>query len=259
MPELERALAELAPSVDYPPTPPIARAVGERLAIDSRQRATQRMFGLPRALAVALLLLLLTAGAVMAAVPDARRAVLELFGLQGATVERSERRPPGPLAGEPALGRRTSLDRAAEDLAFNPLVPRDLGAPDAVYLHTEAAGGEVSLAYLPRRGLPRAPQTRLGLLVGQFRGDLDPDYVGKIAREPTSIERLRIGGEPAIWIKGAPHLFFYRVPGGGFAERTLRLAANVLLLERGRLLVRLEGAMSRERALAIARSLRPLR
>jgi hypothetical protein len=258
MPELERALTELASRVDYPPTPPISRAVGARLATAERAapRRAPRFLGLPRALAAALVLLLLAAGAVVAAVPDARRVVLDFFGLRGATVERSDRRPPSRPSRELDLGRRTSLDRAAERLAFAPLVPRSLGTPDAVYLRTEAAGGELSLAYRPRPGLPRAPQTRLGLLVSQFRGDLEPEYVGKVAPQATSVERLRVNGHRSLWIEGAPHLFFYRPPRGRFAERNLRLAANVLLLERGRLLLRLEGAMSRERAVAIALSLR---
>ena len=63
-------------------------------------------------------------------------------------------------------------------------------------------------------------------------------------------------GERAIWIEGAPHLFFYRPPDSDFAESELRLAHNVLLLERGNLLVRLEGSFDRERALELARSLR---
>jgi hypothetical protein len=79
--------------------------------------------------------------------------------------------------------------------------------------------------------------------------------VGKIAGQATSVERLRVDGQPAIWIEGAPHFFFYR-RGGRYLETTLRLAQNVLLLERGRLLVRVEGAFDRERALEIARSLR---
>ena len=62
-------------------------------------------------------------------------------------------------------------------------------------------------------------------------------------------------GRRAIWIEGAPHLFFYRPPDSDFAESELRLADNVLLLERGNLLVRLEGAFSRERAVELARSL----
>ena len=63
-------------------------------------------------------------------------------------------------------------------------------------------------------------------------------------------------GQPAIWIAGAPHFFFYRAPNGEFVDTTLRIAGNVLLLERGRLLVRLEGAFGRDRAIELARSLR---
>jgi hypothetical protein len=96
------------------------------------------------------------------------------------------------------------------------------------------------------------------LLVGEFRGDLHPQYLGKIAGEATSIERLRVDGRRAIWIEGAPHVFFYRPPDSDFAEGQLRLAGNVLLVERGNLLVRLEGAFGRERALELARSLRPV-
>ena len=54
---------------------------------------------------------------------------------------------------------------------------------------------------------------------------------------------------------GAPHFFFYRSPKNPFEERRLRLAQNVLLLEHGRLLVRLEGAFDRARAIELARSL----
>jgi hypothetical protein len=256
MPELERALSELGRSVDYPRTPPISQAVARSLHVAARPAARPRLLGLPRALALALIVLLVAAGGVVAAVPDARDAVLEFFGLQGATVERSDRRPPGPVADQPDLGRRTSLDQASTRLAFTPVVPAALDEPDAVFLRTHATGGELSLAYRPRPGLPRAPQTRLGLLISQFRGDLDPQYVGKIAPQVTSVQRLNVNGDSAIWIEGAPHLFFYREPRGAFTERNLRLAANALLLERGRLLIRLEGAMSRDRALAIARSLR---
>jgi hypothetical protein len=116
-------------------------------------------------------------------------------------------------------------------------------------------GGELSLTYLARPGLPRARTTRLGALVSEFRGDLSPDYLGKIVGPATSVERLRLDGQPALWVEGAPHFFFYR-HDGRFVDSTLRLAQNVLLLEHGRLLVRLEGAFDRDRAVAMARSLR---
>ena len=117
-------------------------------------------------------------------------------------------------------------------------------------------GGELSLAYRARPGLPRARTTRLGLLVSEFRGDLSPEYMSKVVGSATETERLRVDGDRAIWIQGAPHFFLYRAPDGTIAETTLRLAQNVLLLERGPLLVRLEGAFDRAQALELARSLR---
>jgi hypothetical protein len=85
---------------------------------------------------------------------------------------------------------------------------------------------------------------------------MHPDFVRKIAGPGTRIERLSVDGRPAIWIEGAQHFFFYRDPNGNLVEDELRLAQNVLLLQRGPVLVRLEGAFDRDRAVAMARSLR---
>jgi hypothetical protein len=82
-----------------------------------------------------------------------------------------------------------------------------------------------------------------------------PDLFGKLAGPDASIEELTVGGEPAAWIEGAEHFFFYRGPKGRILENELRLAQNVLLMQRGPLLIRLEGAFDRDRALEIAASL----
>lgn len=263
MSELERMLTQLGRELDYPPTPDLAGNVGAALHAEP-ERARRRPplpdrllppAGLRRSLALALLALLVLGGAAFAAVPSVRDAVLELFGLQGATVERRERLPQVPELRPLDLGTRLPLAAARDRLGFEPLVPTDPGRPDAVFVRA-VPGGELSLAYRPRAGLPAAASTRLGLLVSEFRGDLIPDYLGKIAPQTTTVERLTVAGRRAVWIEGAPHLFFYRSPEAGFVERPLRLAENVLLLERGPLLIRLEGAFGRERALEIARSLR---
>ena len=96
-------------------------------------------------------------------------------------------------------------------------------------------------------GLPEAPAAPgSALLVDEFRGDLSPEYAGKIAGQATTVERLTRGRRAArSGSPGAPHFFFYRAPGQPFRERALRIAQNVLLLEHGRLLVRLEGAFGR--------------
>jgi hypothetical protein len=258
MSDLEQRLTQLGRELDWPETPDLAGGVRARLTAPAR--APQRRLlltpgGLRRSLAIALVSLLVLAGGVVAAVPDARDAVLEFFGLQGATVERREELPPAPELRPLQLGERTTLERARAELGFEPLIPRAAGRPDRVFVNMRVPGGELALAYSPRSGLPEAGSTGLGLLVGEFRGDLAPEYIGKVAPQATRVEDLRVDGQRAIWIEGAPHLFFYRPPDSDFAESQLRLAGNVLLLERGNLLVRLEGAFTRERAVELARSL----
>jgi hypothetical protein len=264
-PDLERTLARIGRDLDWPETPDLAASVTARLRTTAARPAPEqpprraRLLpppGLRRALVLALVSLLVLAGTVFAAVPSVRDAVLEFFGLQGATVERLERLPTPPPERPLDLGTRTTLDDATERLAFDPLVPADPGDPDGVYVRTGVQGGELSLTYAARLGLPRARTTRLGLLVSEFRGDLSPEYFGKLAGPASVIERLTVDGERAVWIEGAEHFFFYRAPDGNLVDHELRLAQNVLLLERSRLLVRLEGAFERERAIEIARSLR---
>jgi hypothetical protein len=252
-----RAAERPAPAAEHAP-PGAERRRG--LRVGGRRLALRGLLpprGLRRALVLALVSLLVLSGAVFAAVPSVRDAVLEFIGLQGATVaQREEELPPPPPIEALDLGTRTTLSAAGERLAFDPLVPSDPGEPDGVYVSERAPGGELSLAYRPRENLPRARTTGLGLLVTQIRGDLVPDFFGKLAGPDSSIEELTIGGEPAAWIEGAEHFFFYRGPKGRIVESELRLAQNVLLMQRGPLLIRLEGAFDRDRALEIASSLR---
>jgi hypothetical protein len=285
MPELEQTLTRIGRELDWPETPDLAASVTARLRAapapafpaepaERRLRAAQpdkldtrrggrgrfgRLLppaGFRRALVLALVSLLVMAGAVFAAVPSVRDGVLEFLGLQGATIERRENLPPPPPIAPLDLGTRTTIEAAGERLAFEPLVPEDPGEPDGVYVSDRAPGGELSLTYRPREGLPRSRTTGLGLLVTQIRGDLMPDFFQKLAPQGAVIEELTVGGEPGAWIEGAEHFFFYRAPNGEVVEDELRLAQNVLLMQRGRLLIRLEGAFDRDRALEIAASLR---
>jgi hypothetical protein len=250
-------LTQLGRELEYPPTPDLAPAVARRVRTRTRRRQLLPATGLRRALALALVATLVLAGSVLAAAPGVRDAVLDFLGLQGATVGRTDTLPTPPPERPLNLGQRTTLAAASNQLAFTPVVPADPGEPDSVYTKEEPQGGELSLAYRARSGLPRTSTTRLGLLVTEFRGDFHPDFVGKLAGPGTRIERLRVDGAPAIWIEGAQHFFFYRNSDGNIVESELRLAQNVLLLERGPLLVRLEGAFDRQRAIQVARSLRP--
>ena len=151
MPDLEQTLIQIGRELDWPETPDLAAGVMARVETAPAARPRQRLAGLlpprglRRALVLALVSLLVLSGAVFAAVPSVRHAVLEFIGLQGATVERREDLPPPPPIEPLELGTRTTLEAAPERLAFDPLVPEDPGDPDGVYVSDRAPGGALSL------------------------------------------------------------------------------------------------------------------
>jgi hypothetical protein len=259
MSELERELTLIASEFRYPPTPRLAQAVSERLAASGPARVPGWRSSPRRGLAIAIAIALLLAGGAVAAVPTTRHAVLDLVGLRGATVERVTTAPKAPVPPKLGVGGRTSLADARRSLGFRPLVPAKLGRPDAVFVRRPPPGGELSLVYAPRPGLPRTRLTGVGLLLGEFRGDLKPKLLGKVVGPGTRVERIVLDGHRAVWIAGAPHEAFYHAPNGQIRPGTVRLAANVLLLNRGKRLVRLEGRFGRHTGIAIARSLRTTR
>ena len=68
------------------------------------------------------------------------------------------------------------------------------------------------------------------------------------------MERLEVGPYPALWLEGGPTRRPLRGPTAA-STRIGRLAGNTLLVERDDVLVRIEGEVSRERAIEIAESL----
>ncbi len=245
MTELERALVRLGDELAYPATPEVSARVLDRLAAPPPRRRR-------RALVLAFAVLVLAVAAAMA-VPQARTAILEFFRLRGATVERVETLPPVPsrTAEILDLGRRT----APEEID-GVLVPSVLGAPDAAYVATEPYGRRVTLVYSPSTGVPESPFTGVGILVTQFAGEADEAFLRKLADAGTGIERVQVGPYGGLWLEGGPHV----VTVVGESEDELyedrgRLAGNTLLLDRGDVLVRIEGRLDRERALEIAESL----
>jgi hypothetical protein len=115
----------------------------------------------------------------------------------------------------------------------------------------------VNFVYEPRRRLPKAPEIGFGALISQFSSDWNGrEVVRKLVDSSTRVERLIVGGSPALWIEGR-HFFMYQSGSVPQPLETLRLATNVLVVRRGRTYVRIESALSRPRVIEIARSLRP--
>jgi hypothetical protein len=226
MPDLESELRALGESIAFPPTPDLAAKV----------RLPERVPTLwPRRLVLVAAVL---GAAVVAglAIPQARSAILRVFGIGAVRIEYVDKLP----AVEPEARLDLGPEISAEDAPFRLLESSLLGAPDGVY----ASGNVVTQLY----GSP----DHVRLLVTQIGGRaLRPDVVKKVVGTTTNADFVSIAGlaEPALWIEGAPHIL-------SLPNAPERLAANTLIWTQGNRTMRLEGAESLDEAVEIAQSFR---
>jgi hypothetical protein len=225
----ERELRALAAFVELPGEPELAPAVRPRL-----QGRPQRKRAVVLVAAVAI-----ASVALAFAVPPARSAILRLFHLQGATVEYVDRLPDvrtAPLA----LGAPIASAAVQRTVGFRPLASDLLGPPDAVTWDN---------------GLLWYRYGRTRLLVSQFRARERVDLVKKVVEPDTVITPVTVHGQPGYFISGGTH-FLYLAPGGVVRQEPVRLGRQVLLWQHGPLTLRLEGDLTIQEALRIARSFR---
>ncbi len=227
-PDLEQALREL--DVDWPATPDLAAAVSTRLE-PRRKIKVPGTFRLRLAAIVAAVLV----GGVLA-VPEARTTVFRWFGIESVEIKRGE--PSATPGASLDLGTPTTIER----LPVPVLQARELGTP-GVYV-TRAAGRLARGVARLRRADPRADVPRAGLAVHRE----DDRHRRRRRASAASTERPRSGSQ-------AGHGFAYQSSPTEFGFEQQRIAGNTLLVERrDGLLLRIEGVRSRDRAVAIARS-----
>ena len=228
MNDLERSLRELGAEIAWPATPQL------RLDLAPARRSLRR----PLALAFALLVVALAG--VLALSPGARSAFLEIFRLEGATVERVESLPDVPVQ-RTDFGERVTRREAERRVGFELLGLEGL-EPDAFFVR----GGMASLVY----GDPARPR----LVLSQLRGSVFEGFLKKAGGRGTRIEEVTVDGENGLFVSGAQHVVMFRDEHGNITDDSTFLAGNVLLWNRGELLLRLEGDLTRDRALELARS-----
>ena len=123
-------LNRLRDAIAWPETPDVSTTVLARLATEPEvpparlpRRAPLRLRLGPIAprLAWVLCALAVVLTGTVAAIPDARSAVLEFLGLKSAKIERREPRP--GLGGGLDIGRKMSLEQARRTVSFKVLVP----------------------------------------------------------------------------------------------------------------------------------------
>ena len=229
MSELELRLIALRDEVAWPDTPAF------ELAFD-----TERARRLPvRSLALGFAILLAVFAGVLALSPGARSAFLEIFHLEGATVERVESLPEVEVH-TIDFGEEVSREEAERRVGFE-LV--DVGQPDAVYVRGSRMA---SLVY----GSVEKPR----LVLSELRGRVWDGFVKKVGSSGTQIEQVTVDGERGLSISGDEHFVMFLDSHSGIRDERTFLAGTVLLWNRGDMLLRLEGDLTRAEALELARS-----
>ena len=136
---------------------------------------------------------------------------------------------------------------------FDVVLPTDpdLGQPDASYLN----GQRVGLIWATRPGLPSTESPGVGLVISEFRGNVDERYFEKILGPDTTLTRVTVGGSPGYWISGAPHFFFYIDPTGQAVNDDHPTVGDVLLWTNGDVTYRLETSLGMAAAIRLTPSL----
>jgi hypothetical protein len=239
MSELELALTRIGSELDYPEAPDLTGAVRRRLA-EGRRPISWR-----RPLVIALAVLAVAVGAVMA-VPQARSEILDWLGIGAVKIRYVDDLPAVELAtGDLGVGEQVSLEEARSRVMFPIRVPTLEGYEDPVVYYAEPLPtGQVSFVY----GSPDQPQ----LLITQVAAL--GAYEKLLQAGSTTIEMVDEGELRGAWVEGERHALFYP---GATVEEPFRLVGNTLVVERpDGVTVRIEGDITKEEALRIARSMR---
>lgn len=247
---IEAFLRSAADDATWPPTPDLRSGVLARIAAtdggrspEPPSRARPRL-RLVRALAVALLALLILAGV----------ATALGFRLPGVNIERVERLPPAGTGLE--LGSVVPLAEARDGEPPRVLVPAVLPEPATALVLGAGDRRIVTLAWRAADGEPVIAGTDLSLAIMAVAGDTDEGSLSKLLGPGTTIDPVTVGVDRGWWIAGAPHELLVLRPDGTVGVLTSRLAGDTLLFARDGTLYRLESALGRDATLEVAGSMR---
>jgi len=237
---LELRLLALGHELELPADPDLTAAVLEQLPPSGKRPFPWRRAG---ALAFALVAI---AVATAFAVPQARTAILRFFHVGGATVVRVETLPPAVERNEAGgLGLPMSLQAAERAVGFHILLPPyKCCGPGRVYVLDDS----MATVVVRSGGNHRA-------LLSEFPS-LGPPSLKKLVLGQTRVEPAHVNGREALWIEGGSHTLRYFDRELGLQERTVRVHGKVLIWLRGELTLRLEGNLTKDDALSLARSTR---
>jgi hypothetical protein len=247
----ETRLKELAQKVNYPVTPPIAKAVMARISV----KAQSPVFS--RRLAWSLTILLITVVSLMA-IPPVRAAVFEFIQIGIVHIfPRTEERTPTPEMETPVTPTSSALIPLLEEIMGEitlqeareiteypiplPTYPTDLGEPDRIFVQ-EVDSQMTILVWLDDEN---PGKIKLSLHI------IPPNswVIKKV--DPTVIQLTNVNGQRAVWATGPYPLLLHNRE----IDFVRLIEGNVLVWTQGDLTYRLETDESLEEALKIAESL----
>jgi hypothetical protein len=278
-PELELALVELGRSLAWPaPTPApedLATRARRRIVAEGirptpapwRLRAPRRR-SLRSSLvlaAVAILLVAAIAAAIGLGLPGIRitfssspppsAALIPTASAAGTASSRPSPTPSpsaGPLGWRLGLGSPIAVGDLAASVDFALRLPPSVGTPASTWL----LDGRATAVWPAGPTLPPLEQPDLGLVLTEFRGDVDSGYFSKILSPGTTIEPVTVDGVTGYWISGRPHELVFVNPSGEPVFDSRRIVGDTLIWAKDGITYRLETGLDRNRAVAIANSLR---
>jgi Domain of unknown function (DUF4367) len=243
--DIDAALVELRPHIEWPSAPDMASSVAVRLRAGARpSSAWARLVGSLRRPAFAPIAAVVIACLFLIASPSARNAVADFLGLRDIRITHEP--PPEPVGGDLSLGDPVSLAEAQQLVDFQLLVPDELGAPDAVYFDEFVAEGMVSLVY--------GDADDIDVLVNQLAPRIDSGFFEKHLRFE-SATRVEVQGVEGYWIPG-DHVLTYHSDGVDGVEES-RLAQAALIWEKDGVVYRIESDLSMNEVIGIANSMEP--
>lgn len=255
---LERALGRLGEDVVFPKTPnfiaPLWRGTTELPLAQSSRPSRSVIVGRWPLAALATL----AAVALIVALPGARSTVagwLEIAGIRIETGADPQTAVPVSFGGDLFLGRPVSLTEAQAAVTFEILALTGLavGEPE-IYLDHRDDTPVISLVYPASKSLPPIGETGAGLLLTQFvpAGDTDA-YIKRTAMDAAP-EFLIVNGSSGAWIEDGS----LAIPGDTARADVERPSAHVLIWGADEITIRMETTLTRDEALAIARTLAPV-
>ena len=246
MTELELQLVALRDEVAWPPTPDLATAVQARAAGEpgERRRREHRAWlrGRLTPALVALLVLLIALGAVLAASPSVRATLRDWLGIGSVRIARVHSLPDISPARQLELGRRATVAQADAHLGSPIATVRALGRPAAIYVD-DGPPPRVSMVYAGRPGLPPG-RAGVGALLDQLQGD-STAFIEKFVAGGVPITPVRVNGERGYFI-GGPHAV--TLPN----ELRPRIAGNTVVWLHDAVTYRLETRLGRAAAVRLA-------